>query len=115
MAEARREVAVRDHLANERTLLAWQRTALALVGIGFLVERFALDPTGSGDAGSILGALLILGGALIAVVGAYRFVRTEREIDSGSYRPAILAHLVLAAVIVVAAIAIAALSYTASD
>lgn len=111
---ADREVAVRDHLANERTLLAWQRTALALVGIGFLIERFALDPTGSVDGGSILGAVLILCGAVVAVVGAYRFVRTEREIDTGSYRPALLAHLVLAAVIAIAAVVIAIFTLTAS-
>jgi putative membrane protein len=111
---ADREVAVRDHLANERTLLAWERTALALVGIGFLVERFALDPTGPLDEGSVLGALLILCGAAVALVGAYRFVRTEREIDAGSYRPAILAHLVLAAIVAIAAVAIAILTLTSS-
>jgi putative membrane protein len=101
---------VRDHLANERTLLAWQRTALALVGIGFLIERFALDPAGVAEGTSFLGALLILCGAAVALVGAYRFVRTEREIDTGSYRPALLAHLVLTAIIAVSAIAIAILT-----
>jgi putative membrane protein len=103
-----REAAVRDHLANERTLLAWQRTALAMIGIGFLVDRFALDPSGSTVSASLLGVLLILAGAAISVVGAYRFVRTEREIDTASYRPAILAHLVLAATVAVAATVMAA-------
>ena len=101
------EGAVRDHLANERTLLAWQRTALALIGIGFLVDRFALDPAGPTIVGSVLGVVLVLGGAGVAVVGAYRFLRTEREIDTGSYRPAVLAHLVLAAVVVLGALVIA--------
>ena len=32
------EAAVRDHLANERTLLAWQRTALGVIAIGFLIN-----------------------------------------------------------------------------
>ena len=32
----------RDHAANERTYLAWVRTALALMGFGLLVERFDL-------------------------------------------------------------------------
>ena len=56
----------------------------------------------------MLGVVLILAGAAISVVGAYRFVRTEREIDTASYRPAILAHLVLAATVAVAAIMMAA-------
>jgi putative membrane protein len=29
-----------DHAANERTFLAWVRTAIAVMAFGFLVERF---------------------------------------------------------------------------
>lgn len=100
------EAAVRDHLANERTLLAWQRTALGVVAIGFLVDRFALEGGGTTVAGSILGITLIVLGAVVSVVGAYRFMRTEREIDTHTYRPALLAHLVLTAGIVVGAVAL---------
>jgi putative membrane protein len=100
------EAAVRDHLANERTLLAWQRTALGVVAIGFLVDRFALEGGGTTVAGSILGITLIVLGAVVSVVGAYRFIRTEREIDTHTYRPALLAHLVLTAGIVVGAVAL---------
>jgi putative membrane protein len=110
-----REAAIRDHLANERTLLAWERTALAMIGIGFLVDRFALDPSGSSVGASVLGVVLLVAGAAISVVGAYRFVRTEREIDSASYRPAILAHLVLAATVALAAIAMAVFVIIAPD
>ena len=31
-----------NHLANERTLLAWTRTAIAIMGLGFVVARFGL-------------------------------------------------------------------------
>ncbi|QEM08229.1 DUF202 domain-containing protein [Mucilaginibacter rubeus] len=31
-----------DHLANERTFLAWIRTSIALMGFGFVVVKFSL-------------------------------------------------------------------------
>jgi putative membrane protein len=97
------EAAVRDHLANERTLLAWQRTALGVIAIGFLVDRFALEGGGTTLTGSVLGIAMVLLGAAVSVVGAYRFMRTEREIDTHTYQPALLAHLVLTGCIVVGA------------
>ena len=94
------EAAVRDHLANERTLLSWQRTALGVIGLGFLVDRFALGSAGSSVLGSVVGLGLIAVGALVALVGSYRFRRTEREIDTATYRPSILANLILTGAIV---------------
>jgi uncharacterized membrane protein YidH (DUF202 family) len=31
-----------DHSSNERTFLAWLRTGIAVVGFGFVVEKFNL-------------------------------------------------------------------------
>ncbi|MGD6870540.1 YidH family protein, partial [Bacillus cereus] len=33
---------IQQHLANERTYLAWLRTAIAIAGLGFLVANFHL-------------------------------------------------------------------------
>ncbi len=99
-----RSAAARDHLANERTLLAWQRTALALLGLGFLVDRFAFEGRGGSLMGSVLGLGLIALGALASVAGAARYLRTERDIDQATYRPAHLAHLLLTAAMVVGAV-----------
>lgn len=100
-----RSAAVRDHLANERTLLAWQRTALALVGLGFVVDRFAFEgSTEKAALGTALGLAMIAGGAITAVVGVSRYRVVEAQIDNADYRPAILAHLVFAAAIVVGAV-----------
>lgn len=96
------EAAVRDHLANERTLLAWQRTALGVIAIGFLIDRFAFEGEDVTLAGPIAGIGIVVLGAVVSLVGAYRFMRTEREIDTQSYQPAVLAHLALTAAIVVA-------------
>jgi putative membrane protein len=100
------EAAVRDHLANERTLLSWQRTALGVIGLGFLVDRFALGSAGSSVFGSAVGLGLIVLGVLVALVGSYRFRRTEREIDTATYRPSVLANLVLTGAIVIGAAAL---------
>jgi putative membrane protein len=106
-APDRTEAAVRDHLANERTLLAWQRTALGVVAIGFLVDRFALGGSGPTLGGTVLGVGLVIMGAVIAIVGASRFMRTEQQIDTQTYRPSVLAHLVITAAVAAGALAVA--------
>jgi len=68
--------------AAERTLLAWQRTAIALMGFGFVVERFGLflrmvtaQPLTVSQRGFSLwlGVALLLMGALVSVVSAMQF------------------------------------------
>lgn len=83
--------------AAERTLLAWQRTAIALMGFGFVVERFGLflrlvngQPLSPSQRGFSLwlGVLLLLLGAGVSVVSALQF-RTvlrslgEKEVPRG--------------------------------
>lgn len=84
-----------DHAANERTFLAWVRTAIAVMAFGFLVERFdlflqiagqtlakrALSPTGQ-LVGNVAGLILIALGAATIVLALLRFRRTARQIDS---------------------------------
>jgi len=103
--ESVRSASVRDHLANERTLLAWQRTALALIGLGFVLDRFAFEGRAGDATGTLLGLAMIIGGGLTAVTGAWRFVRIEHQIDARDYHPALLAHLVLAGAITIGALA----------
>jgi putative membrane protein len=109
LGEPARSAAVRDHLANERTLLAWQRTALALLGLGFLVDRFAFQGQGNGIIGSAVGLGLIVVGALASLAGTWRYLRTARDIDQATYRPASLAHLLLTGAMVLGAVALVVL------
>lgn len=89
-----------DHAANERTFLAWIRTAIAVMAFGFLVERFdlflqiagqnlarhVLSPTGQ-LVGNIAGLILIAIGAATIVLAIVRFRRTALEIDSAETLP----------------------------
>ena len=68
--------------AAERTLLAWQRSAIALMGFGFVVERFGLfmrmvshQPLSPSQRGFSLwlGVVLLLIGAAVAVMSAMQF------------------------------------------
>jgi inner membrane protein YidH len=83
--------------AAERTLLAWQRSSLALMGFGFVIERFSLflstlrgaaAPTEPHFFSLIIGVFLILLGAGIAVAssrGYNRFIKTlpSQDVSSG--------------------------------
>ncbi|MFI2372574.1 YidH family protein [Streptomyces sp. NPDC018833] len=98
----------RFSLANERTFLAWIRTALALIGGGFAVDQFLPDLRWGVRAG--LALALIGTGAACAVRAVNHWVRCERAMRRGedlpvSRFPALLALLVavvsLAMVVVV--------------
>jgi putative membrane protein len=89
-----------DHAANERTFLAWVRTAIAVMAFGFVIERFDLflkviapqtmqgqvSPHGQIFANIAGLAFIAIGVAMIAIAG-WRFVRTAKDIDSDNEVP----------------------------
>ncbi len=82
-------------LANERTLLAWIRTALALDASGLGVIRFApqLGPSGGREA---VGIALVLLGGVAAGVGYGRWAKVDRALRSGAPLPSAAALKLLA-------------------
>lgn len=86
---------ISDHLANERTYLAWLRTGIAVIALGFVVAKFALivkelvpsAPETSFHFSSYVGIILVLIGGAMELVALKRFTRNQERIKSGNYQP----------------------------
>jgi len=102
--------------AAERTLLAWQRSAIALMGFGFVVERFGLFlqavahlPESRSQRGFSLGlgVLLLVLGAAVALISAWQFRRVVKNLDPAVVPPGYFIHLGVALNVVITVIALA--------
>lgn len=82
---------VRDHLANERTYLAWMRTGIALMGFGVVIVRLrALQsaPTATPGIGWKLGLVFSLVGLLTVLLSTQHYFTVRHDIDADTYEPA---------------------------
>ena len=97
---------VTDHLANERTFLAWIRTGLATITFGFVVERFGLLLRELGLKGTLVpiisihysslnGVTLTLLGVMMIAVALINFLHIRRAIDSEQFHPSAAFAIVL--------------------
>ena len=88
----------RDHLANERTFLAWVRTGAAIVVFGFAIGRFSIalrqltalqgHPIQPSGLSVWMGAVSIVLGVLLVVAGLFRYRQTRDRLDRGQFEPA---------------------------
>jgi inner membrane protein YidH len=88
------EETLRVHQANERTMLAWIRTGIALMAFGFAIERFALfmrqiaafsplSPPAPSLGSSWVGASLVALGMLTNLLATVRYAQVRRAIERG--------------------------------
>ncbi|MBW4507730.1 MAG: DUF202 domain-containing protein [Scytonematopsis contorta HA4267-MV1] len=83
---------VRDHLANERTYLAWMRSGIALLGFGVLIVRIRilrppLAPQAPGN-GWKLGLAFGVVGLLTVIFSTQHYFVVSQNIDENTYKPA---------------------------
>lgn len=114
---------VTNHLANERTFLAWIRTSLAIMAFGFIIERFSffmqslvhLLTIQNPEIGSVLsslsskkpslfGTFIIVFGLLIGLFSFFQYKKAQRQIESNHYYHSSLLALIVVSLIVVVGI-----------
>lgn len=92
--------------ANERTFLAWSRTALALVVAGLGVVQLLPPFPGVPWGRRVLGVPLIVFGAVVAVAAYGEWVRSQRAMRHGRPLPrSVMPRLLAAVITAIAAIA----------
>lgn len=101
-----------DHLANERTFLAWIRTSLGLMAFGFVVVKFALflrqfafilqgtAPALNGHS-FLIGMSLVGFGVLIGGLAFVNYLLTRKRLNAGEYRSDTGLPVILTAAVVI--------------
>lgn len=86
-----------DHLANERTFLAWIRTTISLIVFGFVVAKFGVTLRqflGSNEKllqqsgiSFEIGLVFMLVGMALSAAAWFRYNSTRTRIEAGDFRP----------------------------
>ena len=101
--------------AAERTLLAWQRTSIALMGFGFVVERFGLfvqlvahqsESSGQRSFSLAAGVALLLLGAAAALISARQFRQVAKNLDPAVIPPGYWTQIGVALNVIIALVAL---------
>ncbi|MEK9810400.1 MAG: DUF202 domain-containing protein [Candidatus Nanopelagicales bacterium] len=104
--EIEREVDYRFILANERTFLAWMRTALGLVAGGVALDQFVAVASTSRLIGLLAIGIIVLG-AMVAVVGITMWRRSDAAMFEGRPLPRTRAVPIIGVFFVLLALAVA--------
>lgn len=111
MDEPKKPGSATDHLANERTFLAWMRTSIGIMAFGFVVVKFSLfikqislilgkeNIIHSKGYSGIVGIILVAVGTVTAVLSYIRYRRAEKQLNEGYYQHSSLLITVLTAFI----------------
>ena len=116
MNEENRDTKLREHLANERTFLAWIRTSIALMGLGFVIVKFALflkevaimlkdlNITITEGFSAVVGTGMVATGVILAFFAFFQYKKVEIQINRQAYKTSSLISVLLTLVIIVGGI-----------
>ena len=105
-----------DHLANERTYLAWIRTGIGIMAFGFVVVKFSLFVKQIGVVfqtkinapsqgySAIIGIVLVAMGMLSILFSFFQYRRVDKQLRTGTYQPSTVLTTILTAVILLISI-----------
>ncbi|MBS1668399.1 MAG: DUF202 domain-containing protein [Bacteroidetes bacterium] len=86
-----------EHLANERTFLAWVRTSIGIMAFGFVVVKFSLFVKQISIVlgkqivlqqhghSNIIGILLVAAGSISLIISFVQYKRTQKQINEGVF------------------------------
>ena len=115
------EKKVTEYLANERTFLAWVRTSISVLSLGFVIAKFSVwmrelavrinpgKPLSSTGMSMPIGVAMMAFGGLLVVMAAWHYHRVNQAIKRGDVRTDRL--LVVCITIAVALLALLMIAY----
>lgn len=96
--EQKKPTNTNEHLANERTFLAWIRTSIGIMAFGFVVVKFSLfvkqltlilgKPQIIHQKGysAIMGIMLVAVGAVSSIMAYLRYKKVAKQIDTNEFK-----------------------------
>lgn len=104
---------IQQHLANERTYLAWVRTSIAMMGVGFLVATLHFNTAMTNEASNTFAVFISLFSLFIGfvtiVIATTSYIRNRRTINNQTFRSPF--KMIIASSVVVVFIVILLLVY----
>lgn len=105
----------REHLANERTFLAWIRTSIAFMGFGFVIVKFTLflkqlsillETTDISTKGysSIIGVTMVAIGVIIALLSFMQYRKNYRQLQKSYFVSSTKLSLLITLIIIIGGI-----------
>src|SRR5579864_7470054 len=97
-SQAHPDPRIGDHLANERTFLAWIRTSISVIVFGFVVAKFGITlrqflriqgaTTQEGGFSVALGVAFMAIGVGMSLVATRRYRTNRLSLEAGGFKPA---------------------------